>query len=297
MKHCKILWNPQTSSYILVQIKTTLYKNTHYCDLLTDILTSKVSQYSYNTYKLTIIMQGNDIEMNPGPTPNNLSITTVKGNFHQGDPEKFQGKSVGKQCVTNSIMAIIYSIMLPIKYWQPENLDEILIIGDILYNKINCPHDYLLVSDIPDIVKVFDQKYSVTRNGELFGQITSSSCDQIGQEIYYSIKSMIQENKWTTGVLCIGQAPDTSLHSRQQGGSACALLVNMNNFYIFDSHSRDSNGKIAESGTSVLLHFTNINQYCSHILELCFSLNCNYYEITIINVRNLFIEIYLNDEE
>ena len=34
-------------------------------------------------------MQGNYIEMNPGPTPYNLSITTVKGNFHQGDPEKF----------------------------------------------------------------------------------------------------------------------------------------------------------------------------------------------------------------
>ena len=73
MKHYKILWNPQTSSYIVVQIKTTLYKNTYYCDLLTDILTSKVSQYSYNTYKITIIMQGNDIEMNPGPTPYNLS--------------------------------------------------------------------------------------------------------------------------------------------------------------------------------------------------------------------------------
>ena len=242
-------------------------------------------------------MQGNDIEMNPGPTPNNLSFTTVQGNFHQGDPEKFQGKSLGKQCVTNSIMAIIYSIMLPIRYWEPENLDEILIIGDMLYNKINCPHAYLLVSDIPDIVKVFEQKYSVTRNGELFGQITSSPCDQIGQELYYSIQSMIQENKWTTGVLCIGQAPDTSLHSRQQGGSACALLVNMNNFYVFDSHSRDRNGKIAESGTAVLLHFTNLNQYCSHILELCFSLNCNYYEITIINVRNLFIETYFNDQK
>ena len=97
-------------------------------------------------------------------------------------------------------MAIISSIMLLIKYWQPENLDEILIIGDILYNKINCPHDYLLVSDVPDIVNVFDQKYSVTRNGEMFGQITSSSCDQIGQEIYYSIKIYVsrkQVDNWS----------------------------------------------------------------------------------------------------
>ena len=30
---------------------------------------------------------------------------------------------------------------------------------------------------------------------------------------------------------------------------------------------------------------------------MCFSLNCNYYEITIINVRNLFIETYFNDQK
>ena len=63
-------------------------------------------------------MQGNDIEMNPGPTPSLLSITTVQGSFHQGDLRKFQGKLVGKQCVTNSIMAIIYSNILPMKYWE-----------------------------------------------------------------------------------------------------------------------------------------------------------------------------------
>ena len=154
----------------------------------------------------------------------------------------------------------------------------------------------LLVSDIPDIVKEFREQYSVTRNGEFFGPITNAPCDHIGQELDYSIKSMIQENKWTTGVLCIAQAPDTSLHSRLQGGSACALLVTKNNFYVFDSHSRDRNGKI-ESGTAVLLHFTNLKQCCSHILELGFSLNCNYYEITIINVRNLCIETYLNDQK
>ena len=194
------------------------------------MLNSKVSQYSYNTYKLTIIMQGNNIEMNPGPKHSNLSVTTVQGIFHQGDPEKFHGKSVGKQCVINSIMAIIYSTMLPIKYWKPENLDEILIFGDRLYNRINCPHDYLLVSDIPDIVKEFEEQYSVTRSDELFGQITNSPYDDIGQELDYSIKSMIQENKWTTGVLCMGQAPDTCLHSILQGGSACALLVSKYNF-------------------------------------------------------------------
>ena len=126
--------------------------------------------------------------------------------------------------LTNSSMAIIYSSMLPIKYWVQKNLDEILRIGDRLYNRINCPHDYILVSDIPDVVKEFGQQYSVTRNGGLFGQIKNGPCDQIGQELDYSIKSMIQENKWTTGVLCIDQAPNTSLHSRLEGGSSMCIV-------------------------------------------------------------------------
>ena len=69
-------------------------------------------------------MQGNDIEMNLSPT--HRSITTVQGNFHQSNQKELQSRSAEKRCVTNSIMAIIYSTVLPIKYWEPKHLDEIL---------------------------------------------------------------------------------------------------------------------------------------------------------------------------
>ena len=75
-----------------------------YCHLLTQIPNVKISQYAYNTYKLTILMQGNDIEMNPGPTQR--PTTTVQGNFHQCDQKEFQSRSAGKQCVTNSIIVL-----------------------------------------------------------------------------------------------------------------------------------------------------------------------------------------------
>ena len=63
----------------------------------------------------------------------------------------------------------------------------------------------------------------------------------------------------------LGQAPDSSAHSRLQGGLACALLVTKNNYYIFDSHSRDRNGRVVELVASILLHFTTIRQFCSYI--------------------------------
>ena len=84
----------------------------------------------------------------------------------------------------------------------------------------------------------------------MFGPISRPLPNGIGQRLDDAIRSMIQESKWTNGVLCFGQAPDSSAYSRLQGGSACALLVTKNNYNIFDLHSRDENGKVVESGAS-----------------------------------------------
>ena len=269
---------------------------TQYCHILIQIPNVNIYQSAYNTYKLTILMQGNDIEMNPDPT--HRSITTVQENFHQGDQKEFKSNnSAGKQCVTNSIMAIIYSTVLPIKYWEPKHLDEILQIGDRLYRRINSPHYYLLISDIPDVVTEFGEQYSVQINGEMFELIGGLLPNGIGQRLDDVIRSMIQESKWTNGVLCIGQAPNSLAYSRLQGGSACALLVTENNYCIFDPHSRDRNGKVAESGASILLHFTTIRQFCSYIqVILILILNCNYYENTPASVNSLLFERYATDQ-
>ena len=112
----------------------------------------------------------------------------------------------------------------------------------------------------------------------------------IGQGLSDAIQSMIQENKWSSGIMYIGQRPNESLHLRLQDGSACALLVGKSNYYIFDPHSRNRNGRIVESGASVLLHFITVRQCCSCIQEIGCSLNCNYYEITTIDVNHLLLE-------
>ena len=107
---------------------------------------------------------------------------------------------------------------------------------------------------------------------------------------------MIQENKWSSGIMCIGQLPNESLHSWLQGGSACALLVAKSNYYIFDPHSRDRNSRVVESGASVLLHFTTVRQCSSYIQEISDPLNCNYYEIATIDVNHLLLERYVTDQ-
>ena len=81
-------------------------------------------------------------EKHPGPIFNKLNMTCVQGNFHQGDHREFQARSVGKQCVANSIIAIIYSTVLPLKNWEAKNLDSILRSGDRLYSRINSKHEF-----------------------------------------------------------------------------------------------------------------------------------------------------------
>ena len=48
----------------------------------------------------------NDIESNPGPVYVN-ELCTVTGSFHQGNEELF-GINSGKQCVVNSLVAMIF---------------------------------------------------------------------------------------------------------------------------------------------------------------------------------------------
>ena len=66
---------------------------------------------------------------------------TIRGTFHQGDPLIFAPESVGKQCVLNCVMAIAYSLKLPIHRWQSEHLDFILVTRNNLYAKIAAIHD------------------------------------------------------------------------------------------------------------------------------------------------------------
>ena len=72
-------------------------------------------------------------------------------------------------------------------------------IGDRLYRRINSPHYYLLVSDIPDVVAELGEQYNAQRNGETFGPISRPLPNGIGQRLDDAIRSMTQENKWTNG--------------------------------------------------------------------------------------------------
>ena len=81
----------------------------------------------------------------------------------------FPPESVGKQCVTNCAMAIIYTSVMPVDQWQSEHLDCILVTANKLYLTIHSSHDYLMISDIPDVVTEYGGHYKINKYKEMFG--------------------------------------------------------------------------------------------------------------------------------
>ena len=73
-----------------------------------------------------------------------------------------------KQCVANCLMAVAYTSTMPIDEWWSENLDCILLRGNKFYFTTESNYDYLMVSDIPDVVTQYDGHYRIISYEEMF---------------------------------------------------------------------------------------------------------------------------------
>ena len=202
---------------------------------------------------------------------------TIRGTFLQGYIWVFPSESVGKQCVVICAMAIIYTSAMPVDQWQSEHLDCILVTGNKLYLTIHSSHDYLMISDIPDVVTEYGGHYKINKYKEMFGTLGENEIN-IGTNLIDAIQLMVKKHIWTYGILCLGHLTP---------GSASALLIHGNDCYIFDPHSRDSTGKPIEGGTSVLLHFHNVQKCCLYTKQLGNIMNCNQHEVTFIKISNI----------
>ena len=222
----------------------------------------------------------------------NVSLSSVKGNWHQGDTKEFSPHSVGKQCVANSCVALIYATVLSMEKWISQHLDLILRKGEDLYNKINSSHDYLLVNEIPQVINEFGGQYKVEKYQEMFGLLYSdySSGDCLDERLHTMLTSMEKYNVCSSGILCLSSPGSAS-------GSSCALKVLRNNYYLFDPHSRDVCGRPVKRGASVLRHFRTAGQCYTHIYNLGQTLKCNQFEITLMKVIPLWLSNYVEDQK
>ena len=175
----------------------------------------------------------------------NLIEKVVKGSFHQGDISVFSENSVGCQCVSNCVIAGLYSSIVSVSQWTTDSLDNILWCGDKLYKSISKTTDLLQVNDIGPKIIAFQNTHNFHIEHEFFGRIRKDQSD-IGSTLEKSTFTAIQENRkrqFILCVLCVGN---------EKGGSASLIFISDKHCYIFDPHSRSSSGIPIDSGTSRL---------------------------------------------
>ena len=194
----------------------------------------------------------NDIESNPGPVCVN-ELCTVAGSFHQGNEELF-GINSGKQCVVNSLVAIIFNAIAScfMETWNSTKMDNILRVGNSLYSYIplSIKEDLLLLSEIPGALCLDEETYRLSYSESITGDVNMLE----SRDCYFSLLE--------------------ALRSLRRRYNACLLTIFCNtvaiffaegNITLFDAHSRDKWGNACSEGTSVLLEFSRLEKLIDYL--------------------------------
>ncbi|XP_071963919.1 uncharacterized protein [Antedon mediterranea] len=206
--------------------------------------------------------------------------TIAQGSFNQGH-SRF-GYARGKQCVANSLVAIVYSTKRNGNEFYKNDLDTILTLGNELYYYIQkdstMDEDLLMISELPKKLDMLDSKFLISPKESVFGIIDGS------------LESMAEY-----GALSLKQALEQELHQHDAcfmnfNRSTFAIIKRVNGFLIFDPHARDRVGCVSEHGKSILIYSTSWQGVYSYCLKLARSMNCNLheteFELTGVNVQN-----------
>ena len=176
------------------------------------------------------------MEGNPGPTIFDIidPTTTVSADSSQGNEALF-GVNAGKQCVAMSLTAILCRQIQDISLWTNSTLNNILVIGNNLYSSTRCSvriNDYLLLTDVPDMVSIFDKVYSIQYSDSFTGSLLMSS----NSGPYMSIRNSLLE-------VFSNSRRNHTCYLLTVGINTVAVFKNSEqSFKIFDSHSRDLYG-------------------------------------------------------
>ena len=205
-----------------------------------------------------------------------ISDDKVTGSFHQDDSSYFSDETLGCQCMANAVAAAVYATMLPINYWKSSALDCILIAGDELYRRrCNNQYQYLQFSDIRETEVLFGQQHDMNANASMTGLLQYQCAPSPPFfTLDQAVSSMENLQQWTYGILTLADRND---------GASVLLCVKQGNYYIFDSHSRDTFDNVVANGTSVLLHMKTHNALIKYIKTIGSQLAASQFEITVLS--------------
>ncbi|XP_036451520.1 uncharacterized protein LOC118825090 [Colossoma macropomum] len=191
---------------------------------------------------------------------------TVRGSFHQRHP-RF-GVNSNKQCVANSVTAIMISRVKNMLSWTTRDLDNILLKGDDLYSSIRDAgriHDasgYLFVTDLPTEHVLHGRRFELSYSDEMFVGLFGVSEYGEMQNVYMSHDEAIKT---------VLTHFDACLFTVKL--NTCAIVKQGSWYAVIDSHARNVHGEEdKDSGKSLVAYHANIGSLLNHVTILGLSL-------------------------
>ena len=230
-----------------------------------------VLNLNFACLKFLILLQHGDIESNPGPTFKTLKV--IQGSFHQGHP-KF-GETAGIQCACNSLFSLCWSVVKRVTLWSMWDMDHILENGDILYKSLNT-HTALNIDELPEYVNVENSSLRVTLLSQKSGTISMTARNDFLHESYE------QTSNTGTGLIFF------------ISGYTFAIIWSKQAFFLFDSHSRSTEGFTVSDGYSVLMKFKSLDDVQNYIREAYLyrqQINSVYYQIQYVDIDTAALDV------
>ncbi len=144
-----------------------------------------------------------------------------------------------------SLSAIMRSQTKCLKYWQMNEMDNVLNTGNELYGSLHrsstMSNEYLLVSELPTDLNVYESNFSMNYGEPVTG--TFNENDPSLEEY-----DMISLRKAVEQTIQIYQACFICFH-----GSTFAVIAQDGIYYMFDSHSRNVHGSQVQEGTIIMM--------------------------------------------
>ena len=168
----------------------------------------------------------------------------LQATMHQGDMS-FAGH--GRQCVANSIMAIIKSKAHNVDQWTEVDEDTVLRDGDRIYqlitNNSKLNSEYLLLDDLPSVLENNIIEKSIQKGGLINQRDTTSPFHYLEG----AFSSLLAEMPNMDSMLLTVGSPKPSYNG------AVIRQKQSNTLHFFDPHSRsESEGKATVSSRSSL---------------------------------------------
>ena len=188
-------------------------------------------------------------------------LYTVQSSYHQGQIEIF-GNNSGKQCVSNSLCSMAYAMVKSQRDWGPFDLDTILHNGNELYSFIQASstmnNEYLLVSELPDTLDMFERSFSFTFQTPDVG-IFGTNSEHVVDDFHFcsTLSDAIRKSLNLVDACFVTFT-----------GNTIAIAKKDSVFYVFDSHARNAFGLPDQNGKCVLLAMGRVEDVIQHCYRL-----------------------------